>query len=1061
MSLTVFLSSVKNEFETERRLIREQIQRLDESCVCMETYGASSLAPAIFDESAVARCDLFVCLAGSSYGSVEPNTGQSYSELEFGAAVKNRLPCLIYIQEHSETADLDSRQESFLELLRRPERIVNTLATGEDLRNQFIFDLVRELRTTLLEKFAIEPLLPLSSKTIHSLTQGLLEEQVQVVGGDRYLLPLYVHREVETSIEEFIDFEQLFVKRASEHLTELETICTSYRLRENTRTAIDRLRQSVMNGRSAEDFLSCLAVLRSEFEYDEVVATISKLNAVLASRPPNSTRAVAEVMSVLKTLRCVSGAALTDIPSLLEETWRRVGTGQVATATGSYRQILAVFPHSADLGPKKATLANDLIDELTSMQQRANKRCLAIVSPAGTGKTNLLCSIAQHLIKKSPVVLLSGALEISREYDLESHIERYLAASFGHSLSNWLERSEPDLMRQQQWLFIIIDAINENDQPSTMVKRLRALIARIAHRRVKLIVSCRDVGWEQFAGTFSQSLFSPPLQLRNFTEHEWQTVLARYFEHFRIKAEISDEVQKSLRNPVLLRFFCSVHKSQCLGTVDTVALGAVFNSFFEHLRQVALEQLGPIDGEGCIDLLLGAAQEMWGSLTPICDIQKLAATQQNPSLCDRALFLLRSEGVFQQVAPVSPQTRGRTLHFTFDAFMEFVLARAWIESGSATGAASLDALLQKAVAAMPAFGAAGGALLHLDEILGTKGRTINRAISLTRDVVDTLLASRQVLLLYLVERMDFSSVDGIIIDILDRFEQVAAAQVREHLARVVVQILRVQPANEKVRTIVGRILEAGARDEKPRIPKAARRDHKPDDAPFRLPPARHHYSEDTRLSAIALLIGLGDEPANRLADQGIQRLGDVDLYIALEGLRVLDEATDDIVSRTAGRMITEAIPEYRVYCAWLLRNRYGLQPAEYVTRLLIDDDRRVYQYALGLIFDTRMVESELITEIVRKLADPGLSAWHRTNLIRVLGARHRFLHPASAQVTQIVSAVRNCCQAGHPSVRLEAYRCMLAFPEHVSVEDTLAAVRSDSDRYVRAIATSHGRPLSR
>src|SRR5258708_963799 len=98
MAIKVFLSSVRHELEAERKGIRDQVERLGEICVCMESYGSASTSAAEFDESAVAACDLYLCIVGLEYGSVDPASGKSYTEMEFDAALKYQLPCLAYFR---------------------------------------------------------------------------------------------------------------------------------------------------------------------------------------------------------------------------------------------------------------------------------------------------------------------------------------------------------------------------------------------------------------------------------------------------------------------------------------------------------------------------------------------------------------------------------------------------------------------------------------------------------------------------------------------------------------------------------------------------------------------------------------------------------------------------------------------------------------------------------------------------------------------------------------------------------------------------------------------------
>ena len=92
--------------------------------------------PRAHDAASVAGSDLFVCILGSSYGSVDPDRGTSYTEMEFDAAVNHHLPCLIYIKKGEITSE-DPRQIRFKARLKSPERIVHTFATLDQLRERF------------------------------------------------------------------------------------------------------------------------------------------------------------------------------------------------------------------------------------------------------------------------------------------------------------------------------------------------------------------------------------------------------------------------------------------------------------------------------------------------------------------------------------------------------------------------------------------------------------------------------------------------------------------------------------------------------------------------------------------------------------------------------------------------------------------------------------------------------------------------------------------------------------------------------------------------------------
>ena len=95
--LTIFLSSTTKDLAQCREAAYRAITGLDGyHCVRMEDFGSWDTAPDDFCRAKVAKCDLFVCIAGPLYGSRSP-AGQSYTEREFEAAVEHNKTCLVFL----------------------------------------------------------------------------------------------------------------------------------------------------------------------------------------------------------------------------------------------------------------------------------------------------------------------------------------------------------------------------------------------------------------------------------------------------------------------------------------------------------------------------------------------------------------------------------------------------------------------------------------------------------------------------------------------------------------------------------------------------------------------------------------------------------------------------------------------------------------------------------------------------------------------------------------------------------------------------------------------------
>ena len=96
-SYNVFVSSTWTDMQNYRESVRNAL--LKAGCIpCgMENYPASSNSPlkTCFEE--MGKCQVFVCVLGMRYGSVDEKTGKSYTQLEYEKAVELGLPILAFL----------------------------------------------------------------------------------------------------------------------------------------------------------------------------------------------------------------------------------------------------------------------------------------------------------------------------------------------------------------------------------------------------------------------------------------------------------------------------------------------------------------------------------------------------------------------------------------------------------------------------------------------------------------------------------------------------------------------------------------------------------------------------------------------------------------------------------------------------------------------------------------------------------------------------------------------------------------------------------------------------
>ncbi|MBV9959307.1 MAG: DUF4062 domain-containing protein, partial [Acidobacteria bacterium] len=519
MSLKIFISSVYRELAEERLALQEETQKLQDLFVGMELFGSDPGKPADYCVRKVEESDLYVGLFGDDYGSTDEATGKSFTQLEYEAAIARHIPCLIYFK--GSISDNLATDEQLIPLKNRlrKEHIVSSFEDINDLKLKFFRGFIKVLREELFDKLIPARRGAISADILSSLTKDLIQQQIEFVGRDKYISEVYVPREAEKEVERFIHFEEMFRARSETILQYLDLIRTRYGLGDEARLMVSQMRLASENIRG--ESLKAMNALKRAFYFQEVEEAIIEFNSLIMEYSDARFDARAdELLRLWRGKPFVDQAKVSQLKIDLSYERQRSLTKQVLQTDLLYRESLQLF-----LSYREDTttihLANDLLKELTRLIEMGLKRCLVLVDKAGRGKTNVACHVAEQLVDQHPVLLLSGQMELSTEYDIEFLIEQRLESAFSGIFSDWMNRVSPGLQEARKWLFIIIDGINENSRRPLLNQLLKGLLTRLEERRIKIILTCRDLLWDFFRGTIEPYLFETPVSLHEFTEAEW------------------------------------------------------------------------------------------------------------------------------------------------------------------------------------------------------------------------------------------------------------------------------------------------------------------------------------------------------------------------------------------------------------------------------------------------------------------------------------------------------------------------------------------------------------
>ncbi len=148
-SKTVFISSTYRDLADYRREVWDSLKRFDVEVRGMEEFGARTEGPLETCLAEVEQCDIYVGVIAYRLGSIDPESKQPFTLLEYEKAVELKKEILIYLADDDTASfpvslmDDDTRTRKRLTAFKaklRERHTVDTFSTPEDLAEKLSRD---------------------------------------------------------------------------------------------------------------------------------------------------------------------------------------------------------------------------------------------------------------------------------------------------------------------------------------------------------------------------------------------------------------------------------------------------------------------------------------------------------------------------------------------------------------------------------------------------------------------------------------------------------------------------------------------------------------------------------------------------------------------------------------------------------------------------------------------------------------------------------------------------------------------------------------------------------
>jgi len=323
----------------------------------------------------------------------------------------------------------------------------------------------------------------------------------------------------------------------------------------------------------------------------------------------------------------------------------------------------------------------------------SGESCFLVVDMSGTGKTSLLCHLAEAYSSQLPVLLILGRRRIRDEGGLAEQVVEELGyvAPEGTRWQHGLDDFVRVLAQQGSHGLLLIDGISENEDIALMRLALHDLLIRYGENRLlKICVSSRDSLWYRFSVDFPVQLVYRPLQvirhagqheagvsstLGKWSDEEFREALSKYKRHFGAQFRLGGAAAEICRHPLLLRLLCEGYAGEDIGYLDHLPSNRIFEAYLDKKIGLVAEYHGlSMDPGALFDSLLRLRGDMWesGDARALPKNRVLTVLPDAPIRADVYARLV-DEGVLQEYETDQPSQP--SVGFAFDELGDYLLFR--------------------------------------------------------------------------------------------------------------------------------------------------------------------------------------------------------------------------------------------------------------------------------------------------------------------------------------------------------------------------------------------------
>lgn len=262
-------------------------------------------------------------------------------------------------------------------------------------------------------------------------------------------------------------------------------------------------------------------------------------------------------------------------------------------------------------------ISQEVVSLLHSVKQNintVNQNQLTLFGKASIGKTHIACHICQDRISKNlPAILLLGK-HFFVGSPIEKQILQILDIPDRYSWNDFIQALNVAAKAHRTKIPIVIDALDEAQTVNIWKNELAGFSCKLDDLlQVALITTCRI----SYKSEIWQSREPPnAVETSGFEPESVEEAIEKYFNHYKIKADITSTPLEQFSNPMFLRIFCETNnherKAEKQIYLGEQTLFQVFESYLEQCNVTISSKLSKnISAHVVEEALRRLGRELW------------------------------------------------------------------------------------------------------------------------------------------------------------------------------------------------------------------------------------------------------------------------------------------------------------------------------------------------------------------------------------------------------------------------------------------------------------------